>query len=313
MTTTQSSAPAPAAAKAVAAATPQQMAQVRAGGPVSLTDVMIRWWKLVVYGAPGVGKSILAATSRKYKTFVFDVDGQGIASVKAYVIKHKLEWVEANVKVWPVSSIDDFMRGWQWLFAHRGEFQLVVFDSATEYQAMQRRKAFSSSAADPRQNWGVVLDAMDLVTSNFKDMQWHFICVCHETMKEDPVLARPQFRPAFQGDWKYQYARHFGVICRYTTWFAKQKVNINGKEQVADVVQRWLDCGPNPLIHYKDRSGILNRWEPANIDSLLDKLILSQQGQEGLDAAVSQSANEQQPEDPGEAALNAQAQQQDTE
>lgn len=275
--------------------------------PLSLEQYIVLYWKGVVYGPPGCGKSVFAGTSQKYRTFVFDCD-DGLSSVKAFQIRNGLR--QDLVKFWPVKTHQDFLNGWKWLRNNYTKFDLVVLDTMTELQKIVKREVATKTGHETidLRDWGVVLDILDLTSANFKGMPFHMLILCHETLKEDPVIGVSQYRPSFQGTYKYEYARHFGFMARYTLWWANKKEGEGAQAKVTKVLNRFMDFGPNPSIHFKDRSGAMARWEKPNIDDILDKMIASQGDAETLLSIT--AGNNIQPTDPGDEAATIQLQKQ---
>jgi len=269
-------------------------------GPVKLSEYRTKYWKLLIYAVPGAGKSVFAGSSQELRTFVFDTD-EGMSSVRAWIVKKKLK--NDLVTFWPCKTKKDFLDAFRWLEQHWREYDLVVVDTITQLQKTLKLESFATPHKDPRQNWGEVGDAMDLIIAQFKGKPWHVIILAHEMRKDDVFVGTEVARPAFQGGFKDEYARYFSVIGRYSMWWANVKVkDANGAEKVERRLQRYLECGPNPAIHSKDRSGVLARFEKPDVDYILKKLISSQGTDEELMAIVADQP--EQPDDPGEVALN---------
>lgn len=273
--------------------------------PIDLSEHTRRFWKVVIYGPPGVGKSVLASTSQKYRTFVFDCD-DGMGSVKAFIQHRKLQ--NGLVKFWTIKKYTDFVAAWKWLSVHYKEFDLVVIDTVTELHSIIKRGIMLETGHKTAQlqDWGGVLDAIEFASEQFKATSWHVVYLAHEKTVIDVASKTEYYRPSFRGAWKEEYARHVDVIARYMMWWHNsQTTGPDGKPRVEKVLQRWLNAGPDPNISSKDRSGVLARFEKPDIDNLLAKL-MSSQGE----FSESNDSGMLQPEDPAEVAMTNELQQQ---
>lgn len=239
-------------------------------GPQNLADVTTTHWKGVIYGGPGVGKTVFCASSANMRTFVFDVDN-GLNSANAYLTRHGMD--KSRVKFHQVVTPADFYEAFDWLKIHIADFDLVVVDTATELQRILLRSVMDSNKhtlADQR-DWGAILTMMENITFHFRNLPAHVIFCAHEMAKADDTDggSPQQLRPSFQGAYKVEYAKHFGFIGRYV--LSNQKNKDTGELKLV----RALRFGADPLCHSKDRSGNLNGWEVPDLDAIFDKFAAS--------------------------------------
>jgi hypothetical protein len=236
-----------------------------------LSELRTSYWKGVIYGSPGVGKSVAAATSQKMRTLVLDVD-EGVVAVKAYIARHGL--TDKYVTFWPIKEVDDFKHAVAWLERNVRDVDLLVIDTATELQRIIIREICERTKhqTPDQRDWGTALTTLENMTAAFRHMPFHMIYVCHEMSKADQLDSTEKWRPSFQGAFKSEYAKHFSFIGRYVMKMVSAK-GADGKETVA--LRRALHFGPDPYTDAKDRSGALLTWEPPDVDSLFDKLTAS--------------------------------------
>src|SRR5687768_10584059 len=126
--------------------------------PYSLDQASIdTFWKIVIYGGTGVGKTVLSCGSQKRRTFVFDVD-RGIQSAASFPgIKRDL------IHAWPIASREDFAQAFQWLVQHHQHYQLAVVDTASELQNLVLGEQLNRSKhiVPERPDYHVILSMME--------------------------------------------------------------------------------------------------------------------------------------------------------
>jgi hypothetical protein len=236
-------------------------------GPINLASLQTDFINWLIYGGPGVGKTILGCGSQKFRTFVFDVD-DGTFSARTWpYVRNDL------VDVWPVKSFDDFMAGLAWIINNISKYQLVVTDTCTELQKQlldEIRKRKNHKIAD-QQDWGELLLALDTVFRSFRHLPIHRIFIAHERDFQDPDTGRRMFQPSFQGSFSRDYTKHFDVITRYFL-FERQEL-VPGTEQVGMVTYRLLNCHADQITQAKDRSNSLAKYENPDLDALFAKML----------------------------------------
>jgi len=247
-------------------------------GPMRLSDMTQSFWQGVVYGPPGCGKTSFATIS-KLSTFILDVD-IGVNTTMAR--RRKLGMALDNVFVWKIQTVGDYDAAIDWLVA-KGNiryFQLVVIDSATELQRIIiKETADKTKHMTPEQrDWGIIRTVMENTTVMLRYLPCNLIYTCHEIQKFDPTVGNLCWRPSFDGRFAFEYAKHFSFICRLIARAGPTgQVDANNNQIMG--VQRVLDFGPDPLIHYKDRSSAMNRYEWPVLDDILARMVASTHGE----------------------------------
>lgn len=237
--------------------------------PQKLSQVRARFWKGVVYGPPGCGKTVFSTSSRKMRTFMFDVD-VGADAADAYLTSHGLD--KEKVTVAKVTTMAEFYEAYDWFSRNMSAFDLVVVDTATELQRLVIREVCQKTGhqTPDQRDWGSVQTMMENITVKFRAMDIHVVFCAHEMSKSDAEGSPQLTRPSFQGAYKTEYARHFSFIGRYML-FHKAAAE-QGKPTT---VVRALYFAPDPNCHSKDRSAKLLPWESPDIDAIFAKLAAS--------------------------------------
>ncbi len=231
--------------------------------------------KTLIYSGPGGGKSVYTGSSNgMLKTFMFDVD-DGAMSVKRFSPRPDL------IDTWQVESHDDFGMGFKYLVDNMKDYNHVSVDSATELQRLilQENLKQRKIAYPDQRSWGAVLIAMDNIARWFHHMPLHVTWVAHEVERDDEETGRRMYQPSFQGAFARDYGRHFSGIFRLAV--LDQQV-INQQTQKPEfVTHRLLQCQRDAVVHAKDRSGVLEKFEPVNIDHIINKMMWGIQNAQG--------------------------------
>lgn len=234
--------------------------------PINLNNITFEKSRFLIYGRPGVGKTIFSANSARHRTFVFDVD-DGVISLRTWPNLQK-----QNVDVWPVKTYADFLNGLNYLNANVRNYGAYVIDSATELQRVLSDEILDKGKKQQmdQQGWGLLLQAMDRTSRNFRQMPLHGVWVCHEKLRENKETGRQSYGPSFQGQFAEGYAKHFDVIARL---FLHETMVLDSTTNVQSVrVDRWLQCLPDTRADAKDRYSALDFVEAPSLDLILQKI-----------------------------------------
>jgi hypothetical protein len=243
--------------------------------PLRLSELEDPALTIMLYGGPGVGKTVFACSSQHLRTVLLDVD-QGASSAR-YNVSGFPETGTPPTRVDTVTVINcptftDILHAYGWLVANRQYVDLVVLDSATELQrciiSELTKQARSGEPVASKREWGICLNMMDDLIRSFKRLHCHTIWTAHEVSSQDDGMPAV-FRPAFQGQFRDYYARHFSEIWRYVMRHTEEK-DAAGRRQAK--VWRALCCQPTPFSHGKSRSNALAVWEQPHLDALLSKI-----------------------------------------
>lgn len=238
--------------------------------PQKLDQIQNPYWKQFIYGLPGAGKTIYAAGSQTLPTFLIDVDG-GACSVRTHAVKFgrrtDLVWVAQ------VNSLESYQEALDWFMARITSFGVLVIDSVTELQRLiiagVAKKTGHQQLTQP--DWGVVRTITEGVFIAMRYLPINVVFTAHEMQKFDVQHNIDMIRPSFDGRSQYEYAKHVSLLARLEVFQIPTGEKLpNGRAQVE--TQRWLNCGPDPFIHAKDRSAALSQYEYPDLDYILSKM-----------------------------------------
>lgn len=253
-----------------------------ANGPVSLESIVSPFVSMLIYGKPGVGKTVFGGGSQVFRTFIFDVD-KGTLSLASSKTSQRLT---ANgyppihkelIKAWPVSTYSDFEEGLRWFIANEKQFDLVLIDTGTELQRMLVDEIMRKNkhVIPDQRDWGMALTSMEYLTRTLRDMRKHVIMLAHETYSTDQQTLITTHYPNFKGQFAKDYAKHFSVIARYM--MIDQQIR-NPDGTMASQTLRFLNCHPDPMSDAKDRSSSLEKYELPILDNVMSKILSAIQG-----------------------------------
>lgn len=246
------------------------LATLEGARPQTLDTIDDNYIHALVYGATGVGKTVFALGSQVMRTFLFDLDN-GYISAAANPRTRK-----ENVTRFRCADQDSFKQAYNYLLAHKSEYDLCVLDTATELQAHLVKAVKQKARVDvmSQREWGLVLDAMRDLTRSFLDLPMHVLFLAHEEASVDEHTRRTSYRPDFQGRYTKDYSKWFSLIARYSVQ-EKQEKNADGHSVVA--ATRGLTCHRAPFIEAKDRSDAMNKngLEDPDIDKVWTKFLKS--------------------------------------
>lgn len=207
--------------------------------------------KTLVYGGAGVGKTRLVATA---PAPVLISAESGLLSLREY-----------DIPVWNVSSFADMYAAYNFLSksAEAKQFQTVCLDSVTEIGEVCLSEAKKRNK-DPRQAYGELIDSMLLLIKGFRDLpnkhvyisakMEHYKDEVSGVVKNQPSMPGQQLGPALP--YIFDEVFHMGI--------AKD-------DKGADY--RYLRTQPDFQYEAKDRSGVLDPFEPPNLTNIFNKII----------------------------------------
>lgn len=242
--------------------------------PVSLRKITLPKITGMIYGSPGVGKTVLACLSQKERTFLFDID-RGALGALCFRGNDGMKVPAVNpdlVDVWECQTFMDVLTGYEWLSRNLARYGIIALDTATELQRMIVSELCRRSTIEvpSQREWGIALTMMDDLTRSFKDLRKHVFFTAHEGVMFDEYENAHLYKPLFQGQYRDRYAGHFSEIWRYH--LINRDTLEEGTGKKVRVVTRALQCQKDQFSHAKDRSGALDKWEKPDLDPILAKI-----------------------------------------
>lgn len=238
--------------------------------PARVSDVARNSFNAIVYGAPGAGKTTLAATAPS-PTLILDAD-QGLLALQDphpdLVKKLGLKLDELYVE--PIRSLSDvtmqIKRVSDECIAQPGWWATIVVDNLTELQriCMGDLLRKSDRTVPEIRDWGVILLQMQAVVRAIRNLPCNSVFICHEKQDDTGI------GPALSGQIALELAGYVDVLCRLV---AVEKEVETPQGKTIKVIRR-LRChaqqGAVP-VKAKSRSSWLSDWEEPNLSRLIAK------------------------------------------
>ena len=201
---------------------------------------------VLVYGVPGIGKTVFAATFPK-PLFV-DID-QGLMSVRykrvAYIRPTTYVELKMSMTVEMLAS-----------------YETVVVDSLTELHTFFLAEIMRNNNHDQAQlqDWGMASERIVQLIKQLRALPQHIVFICEERADKDEETGRISVGPALPG-------QLFGNVGRYVDLFFNMKMGVkDGKKG------RYLVTEPVGLAQGKDRSWALDKLEEPDFNVIMSKI-----------------------------------------
>lgn len=196
--------------------------------------------KLLVYGASGVGKTTLcASTGCSDKTLILSAEA-GLLSI-----------ADSEVDTLTIKGIQDLRDAHDFLAKMDHHYKWVCLDSLSEI-AEQVLVSEKDGAKDPRQAYGEMADVMVRMVKRFRDLPMNVVMVCKGRSKEDE--GKQVWEPVLPGQ---QLTEKLPFL--FDEVFCLVAAVKDGE------VRRALRTSADGKYLAKDRSGRLAPWETPNL------------------------------------------------
>lgn len=204
--------------------------------------------KILVYGAPGTGKTRFSFSGMpNYPTLILSAEA-GLLSLKK--VQRELG---VKAKFWEITDLDSLSRARDYLYNMKHEYQVVAIDSLTEIQAICMAAILKKEGRERPEirDWGTLNDKMVAIIRSFRDLpNISVIATALDEQIKDESTGEVKTVPLFQGRIQKTVAGYFDQVM-YS--FVAEKTDAEGK-----VTQHHrLLTRNNGKITGKDRSGML--------------------------------------------------------
>ena len=210
--------------------------------------------KMIVYGAPGVGKTTFASTA---KDVVFIIpDSCGVLALK-----------DKNVDVIPISEFKQMAEAFE--VVRTGQWKTVVLDHLTEIQKMSMDSILQKEGQfKPRQNdWGENLRQMLEMCRKYRNLPMNVIFLAHEANDKDEETGVRYTQLSVNGVKLPQDLA--GLVSAVGYMAASSKIDPTTKKEV---ISRGIRFGTSKNIMCKDNSGRLDIWEEPDFEAIYKKI-----------------------------------------
>lgn len=213
---------------------------------IQTTKADTHWVKMLCYGEPGVGKTVLAATAPK--PIIISAE------------KGLLSLAKKDIPLIEVSTLQEAREAYRYVFKST-DHETICLDSVSEL-AEKILGEFKKNTKDPRQAYGQMADEMAELIRDLRDApNKNIYMIAKQQRIIDEVTGKVSFEPLMPGKAiAIQLPYFFDVV-------ACMRIGKREKEEF-----RYLQTQPSVQYLAKDRSGRLNPIEEPNLTKLFNKV-----------------------------------------
>jgi hypothetical protein len=222
--------------------------------------------KVLVYGGPGMGKTVLAATLGANSVLISAE--AGLLSLKQANLERLYgvgnPSINYNMPVIVVSNVQDFSDALEWLkHSHEAkQFVNVGMDSLSEIAEVVLNNA-KRQVKDPRQAYGELTEKMESLVRAYRDLPGRNVYMSAKMEPtKDELTGIVKSGPSMPG-------RKLGPALPY---FFDEVFRIGVNKTTTGEPYRFLQTQPDIQFDAKDRSGALAAIEPPHLSNLFSKI-----------------------------------------
>lgn len=222
--------------------------------------------KVLVYGGPGLGKTVLAATLGPGSLLISAESG--VLSLKRQNLERLFgvnnPSINYNMPIITVQTVEDFRDVHSWLLQSREaqQFHSIGLDSVSEIAEVILNNA-KRQVKDPRQAYGELSEKMESLVRAYRDLPRRnvYMAAKMEPMK-DELSGIVKYGPSMPG-------RKLGPGLPY---FFDEVFRLGVNKTPQGESYRFLQTQPDIQYDAKDRSGALAPLEPPHLGQLFAKI-----------------------------------------
>lgn len=244
---------------------------------VEKPDVRMQYVNALIYGPPGVGKTVLAGSAdaipEMRPVLLIDVEGGTLSLRNTY----------PDVDVVRVQTWDDMQAVYDALYKGDADYKTVVLDSLTEIQkfsmynimtGLLRKEPDRDPDVPGMREWGKNIEQMRRLVRAFRDLPMHTIFTALVAYEKDQKSGVVQARPSMSGKLSGEVAGFTDLVLYMYT------------KLVDGQIRRLLLTQGTDRQIAKDRSGLLPQLiEEPTMSGLWDAMNAKKEDTEETDAA----------------------------
>lgn len=212
-------------------------------------DYSLNGIKILVYGAPGAGKTRLCATAPK--PIILSAES-GLLSVR-----------DMNLDYIPIATIEDLYEAYDFCTGSEemAKYDTICLDSVSEIaeQVLSKEK---SSVNDGRMAYGNLNERMNALLRCFRDIPGKNVYFSAKMEYDKGADGVAMFRPSLPGKSLTQGIGYF---------FDEEFVLLTEKDKEGNVVRKLQTTGDS-YYEAKDRSGSLSFYEAPDLGNIIKKI-----------------------------------------
>lgn len=222
--------------------------------------------KVLVYGAAGAGKTVLAATM---PAPILISAESGVLSLRKKNLERlfgaNVPEVCYNIPVITVANVDDLRDAYNWCAnsAEAKQFRSVALDSISEIAEVVLNNA-KRQVKDPRQAYGELIEKMETLVRLFRDLPEKnvYMAAKQEPMK-DEMTGVVKYGPSMPGS----------KLGHKLPYFFDEVFRLGINKTPQGEQYRFLQTQPDLQFEAKDRSGALAPIEPPFLSAVFNKIL----------------------------------------
>lgn len=225
--------------------------------------------KILVYGAAGLGKTMLVATLPS--PLLISAEG-GDMSLRTRNLETVFGYGRADITyhipMIEIRNVNDLMDVYRWLTSspESNQFASIAIDSLTEVAEIVLKNA-KAQVKDPRQAYNEVLEKTMETVRKFRDLSRHVLVTTHAAQIKDELTGIVKQGPSFPGQQLGpKLPHHFDFVCR----IGVQKIESGPN---AGQYMRFLQTQPDLQNIGKSRCAALNTYEEAHLGKMIHTIL----------------------------------------